>query len=476
MSSRRALATLRRWCIDDAALQPRMFTKFASEFLATAMFHLIGSVSGTAEGNGLVLTALVYGTATTSGGHLNPAVTLAFFLLGHVRLGEMLLYWTAQVTGAAVGALWVAWLVPQLAVRAAVDAADQPRYDGCFVPAPHMRAVQVFGWEAVGAFCFISIVHSVVAMSALKSGYGNIGPIIIGIALTATAMAVGPFTGASLNPARTLGSPIVFDCPDAGNAVWYVLGELCGAALVPLVIAPTYGIAANAWYMPLLAHVFDLRLEVPGGEAVVAGEEACGGPPALELPASPADTEQPQQPAQDAGGEEPHAAQQPGEGSLRTSQRGERQSRIDRRGSLTLVASAPGAVATAEAGVREVRYVCLVPGAGTPGAGGGGGAARRAPHRASIELLLTPRAPPQHQHQHQHQQHAHAPRSRSRSGGSPSQQPPHQRASRAGGASGGGGSGGSGGEGASGSGASGTSGSGASGGSGAAPDVERPAL
>lgn len=348
-----AVSRLRRWCIDDAELQPKLVTKCFSELLATAMFHLIGSVAGTAAANGAILVVLVYAAAKTSGGHLNPAVSLTFFLLGHIRLGELLLYWVSQICGAAIGALWIAWLVPSLYIRNEIDPYAPTRYDGCFVPDPNLSAVQIFGWEAVGTFCFIVPVMVVVAFSISKTGYGNIGPIIIGISLASTALAVGPFTSASFNPARTLGSPIVFDCPNVDKLVWYVLGELAGAAVVPLVIAPSYGISANAWYLPLLLRLFDLRVEA-------ADDHDAARPPAINIPSPPGDAS--------------------------TSNRASPSPitlLMERRGSITLVPATPGAMAGAEAGVREVRYKCLVPGTNVHAVSRG--------MRNSLELALSSR-------------------------------------------------------------------------------------
>lgn len=238
---------IRKWACEP---RPRLASKFAVEFLATAMFHFLGSVSGTALGNGLALMVLVYYTAKTSNAHLNPAISLTFTLLGYTNPLELLVYWIAQICGAAVGALWISVLVPGLGVRGKVDRSlPGPAYDGCFVPRDDLDYRTVFGWEALCTFMFFLPIFTVVWYTLHKKGYGNTGPIVIGLSLMVNALAAGPFTGAALNPARVLGSTIVFECPARAYTFYYIMGELFAAAIVPFVVMPWYGIAPNAWYM-----------------------------------------------------------------------------------------------------------------------------------------------------------------------------------------------------------------------------------
>ena len=224
------------------------------EATSCMVFHFVGSLAPTPAANGIVLMTLVYYAAKMSGAHLNPAATLTFCLLGHTNPAEMLAYWIAQVTGCVMGALWIALLVPGLRIAASPgDVAGS----GCFVPHEDLTHSQVFGWEAVGTFCFLTPIFSVVWYTQNKNGYGNTGPLIVGLSLTAVAMAVGPWTGAALNPARAVASPTVFRCPQEHNLSFYVMGQMVGAAFVPMVIIPWYGIASSPWYVFLMPR--DLR-------------------------------------------------------------------------------------------------------------------------------------------------------------------------------------------------------------------------
>jgi glycerol uptake facilitator-like aquaporin len=223
-----------------AASGPPLLAKVAAEFTGCMIFHFLGSVSPTPMTNATALAVLVYYTAKMSGAHLNPAVTTTFVLLGHTTPLEMVAYWAAQVSGCIAGALWVAALTP-----GGLRASDTASL-GCFSPAQDATSLaQAFGWEAVCTFCFILPIFSVVWYTQTKSGYGNTGPLIVGLSLYAAASAAGPWTGGALNPARAIASPVVFRaCGDARAAMWYyVLGQLAGACAVPLAVAPWYGVS-----------------------------------------------------------------------------------------------------------------------------------------------------------------------------------------------------------------------------------------
>lgn len=223
--------------------------KISIEFAACIMFHFIGSISATAVTNGIALMIFVYYTAKTSGAHLNPAVSITFMLLGYIDPIEMLFYWTAQICGCIIGGLWVALLIPGLTVGSEIThSGEGPFYDGCFVPADGLSYKDVFAFEAVCTFCFIVPIFSVVWYTLHKNGYGNTGPIIIGLSLMANAYVAGPFTGGALNPARVLGSAAVFNCPN-NYILYYILGELLAGIMAVFAIIPGYGICPTSWYI-----------------------------------------------------------------------------------------------------------------------------------------------------------------------------------------------------------------------------------
>lgn len=244
-----------------------LLSKAYAEFMGCMIFHFIGSVAPTAIANAVALTTLVFYTAKISGGHLNPAVTLTFCILGHTDPLEMFVYWMAQVAGCIAGAMWIAALIPGLQFKNGLPEAPFDQLVGCVQAHHSITNGQVLGWEAVGAFCFIVPVFSVVWYTQNKSGYGSTGPIMVGIALYAVALAIGDFTGALVNPARTVASDAIFACGHSKLIPFYIVGQVVGACLAPLAIVPWYGLSARPWYGRTAKHMYGtVPFQQPGSE------------------------------------------------------------------------------------------------------------------------------------------------------------------------------------------------------------------
>ena len=239
------ITTIKKWIF----VKPDLITKFTSEFLGCMLFHLIGSLSPTPQGNAVALMTLVFFTAKLSGGHLNPIITFVFNLLGYTNPIELFVYIIAQITGSIIGALWLSLVVPGLGIGNAGNAIE---YSGCFIPDSSMSVSQMVACEALGTYSFALIIFSVVWYTQKKQGYGTIGPIMVGLSLLSPAYAFGRYTGAAFNPARTLASYIVYSCVP-GRVVWsYVAGQILGSFVAAITIVPWYGIADDAWYIPLI--------------------------------------------------------------------------------------------------------------------------------------------------------------------------------------------------------------------------------
>lgn len=236
------------WLVPAPKTVRKLASRAAIEFTGCMAFHFIGSLSPTPVANGIALVVLVYYAAKVSGAHLNPAASLVFTLLGYTHPVAMLVYWASQLAGCVAGALWLVALAPEgsLAVRGVGFPGD-----GCFTPLSTLSRARVFGLEAVATAFFLLPVFAVVWYTQASKGYRNSGPIIVGFSLLANAMAVGPLTGAALNPARALASPIVVGCPYGGGRTFvdYVLAEFAGAVVAVAALVPWYGIAAGAWYL-----------------------------------------------------------------------------------------------------------------------------------------------------------------------------------------------------------------------------------
>jgi MIP family channel proteins len=170
---------------------------------------------GVAISFGLVIMVMIYALGHVSGAHLNPAVTFAFALTRHFPRRHIVPYWAAQVAGAAIAA---AILRGSLGNVARVGATYPSGSDG-----------QAFLWEVVLTF-FLMLV--IMAVATDTRAVGEAAAIAIGGTVGLDAMFGGPVTGASMNPARSLGPGMV-----AGDvhALWiYVLAPMAGAAVAAL--------------------------------------------------------------------------------------------------------------------------------------------------------------------------------------------------------------------------------------------------
>ena len=171
---------------------------------------------GIAVAFGLVIMVMIYALGHVSGAHLNPAVTLAFALSRHFPWPRVGLYWAAQLVGATVAALL---LRASLGDVASIGATSPSGSDG-----------QSLLWELVLTF-FLMLV--IMAVATDTRAVGEAAAIAIGGTVGLAALVGGPVSGASLNPARSLGPALV-----AGelDAIWiYLVGPVVGAALGSLV-------------------------------------------------------------------------------------------------------------------------------------------------------------------------------------------------------------------------------------------------
>ncbi len=165
---------------------------------------------------GLVIMVMIYAVGHISGAHFNPAVTFAFALSRHFPRRQVPLYWAAQLAGAVAAA---AILRGSLGNIARVGATYPTGSDS-----------QAFLWEAVLTFFLMFVI---MAVATDTRSVGEAAAIAIGGTVGLDAMFGGPITGASMNPARSLGPGIV---TGDLHAIWiYLLAPIVGAALAAVV-------------------------------------------------------------------------------------------------------------------------------------------------------------------------------------------------------------------------------------------------
>ncbi len=210
---------------------------FLAEFIGTFALVFIGTSAGILDGalkigllavalaHGLTLAVFAYSYGHISGTHVNPAVTFGLALNGTVKWGQAVFYWIAQFAGAILAALLLRTIMTSLGGN--IDA-------GATVGALTEKApILAMVIEAILTFFLVNTV----LQTAVGGKGGQLAGLAIGLTLTISILAGGPFTGGSLNPARTFG-PAIFSGPSITNVYTYVIylfGPLIGSTVAVLV-------------------------------------------------------------------------------------------------------------------------------------------------------------------------------------------------------------------------------------------------
>nr|BAO18634.1 tonoplast intrinsic protein 2;1 [Solanum lycopersicum] len=216
---------------------------YIAEFISTLLFVFAGVGSAIAynkvtadaalDPSGLVAVAVCHGfalfvavaiAANISGGHVNPAVTFGLALGGQITLLTGLFYWIAQLLGAIVGCYLLKVVTGGMAVPIHGVAAGVGAAEGVVM-------------EIIITFALVYTVYATAA-DPKKGSLGTIAPIAIGFIVGANILAAGPFSGGSMNPARSFGPAVV-----SGNfaGIWiYWVGPLVGGGLAGFIYSNVF--------------------------------------------------------------------------------------------------------------------------------------------------------------------------------------------------------------------------------------------
>ena len=167
---------------------------------------------GVALAFGLVVMTMIHAIGDVSGGHLNPAVTVGFWVSRRFPLRDVPGYVAGQCVGAAAGSLTVAGLFTRAA--------------GVGVTAPAGGPWPSFALEVVLTALLMFVILGVSTGAREK---GITAGIAVGAAVTLGALVGGPVSGASMNPARSLGPALV--AADLHHLWIYVTAPVLGAVV-----------------------------------------------------------------------------------------------------------------------------------------------------------------------------------------------------------------------------------------------------
>ena len=212
---------------------------FLAEFLGT--FALVyfggGAIMMAQQGAGNLLTialtlGLIYAALVTAtlrvSGHFNPAITLAFLVTRRIQPMMAALYVVAQLVAAMAAAYALQGTYP-----AEVFAASRGT---TLSIALAMTGGQAFLAEALGTFFLVFALFG----SAVDPQAPKLGGLAVGLVTTAVTLALGPLTGAALNPARAFGPAVVSGIYEAQLIYWSapVVGAIVAAVLYDQLFLP----------------------------------------------------------------------------------------------------------------------------------------------------------------------------------------------------------------------------------------------
>lgn len=261
-----------------AAAQPAIggfhIAEWAAEFVGTAvlvfavlltlavMFRPGSAVEGWMPSEsarllvlGLLIAIFIVGIAVSplgrlSGAHLNPAVTLAFWITGHVHPHDLFGYWGAQVLGGLTGTL---------ALRAVWGDAADGVHDGAISPAVAPGAAVLI--EAL----MVGVLLAAMFLFLSETRLARWTPVAAGVVVALATWLGARLTGTGLNPARTLGPNLVSG--DWSSWWVYLVGPLSGAVLVAVLwrVVPRIVLTAKLFHDPRYRSV--LRTHLPARPA-----------------------------------------------------------------------------------------------------------------------------------------------------------------------------------------------------------------
>ena len=166
-------------------------------------FHLRGSgglgLLAIALASGLAFAIMVSALGHISGGHFNPAITIAYWVTKRLSTLDSLAYWGVQLAGAIAAAALLKLVVPEdvgtnVFLGTPELMRDYPRWSG-------------MAMEGVATFFVVLVVFATIVDE--RATFRSVAGFATGLTITLGILVAGPLTGGALNPARALGPELV---------------------------------------------------------------------------------------------------------------------------------------------------------------------------------------------------------------------------------------------------------------------------
>ena len=201
---------------------------YLAEFLGTFVFVFIASgvvlvnifygdigTIGIAFTTGLVISAMMFAAAQFSGGHFNPAITLALWIVQKIKGGQAVFYVIFQLLASFAAAGFLFWLFGASAREFSLG--------GPVLGAGVNTQTAVIIEAVLTAILVFVYLGTMVG----RNGPVSFGPLTVGMVYTISVFFAGSLTGGAINPARVLG-PLVISESYTNLAIW-IIGPATGS-------------------------------------------------------------------------------------------------------------------------------------------------------------------------------------------------------------------------------------------------------
>jgi aquaporin Z len=191
--------------------------KYITEFIGTFFLVLVVALTGNAAAIGVTLMVMIFAGGHISGGHYNPAVTVAVLIRGKVTSRDAIMYMVVQIIAAVAAALVAKWYAGDMGVTT-MDLSG--------------KVAKAFIGELIGTFALAYVVLNV-ATSRGTTGNSFYG-LAIGLTVFAMASTFGAVSGGAFNPAVAVGATVVKAF--ALKNIWIYLVACFGGGLLAALV------------------------------------------------------------------------------------------------------------------------------------------------------------------------------------------------------------------------------------------------
>lgn len=171
---------------------------------------------------GLCIVAMAYSIGNVSGCHINPAVSIGCFVAGRMTVKDLIGYVIAQFAGGLAGA----FILSQI-IGSKVSLGQNGYGDNSVLGINAPKAVLI---EIILTFVFVMVILCVTS----KPEFGSVAGLVIGLTLTLIHIFGIPFTGTSVNPARSFGPAVLAGGDALKQLPVFIIAPVIGAVLAAL--------------------------------------------------------------------------------------------------------------------------------------------------------------------------------------------------------------------------------------------------